>query len=131
MRIQLVLLSLFLGSAFAADQADMNALFMKYDLVMLKHQVELADEVFSKKFFDGHGGKAEFIEKVKELPKSTQKSLPFSKIEWKPGVKGNMFFAKLPKTTSNKSNTTKASTEFIVVEEDGKLKIDGTLSDGE
>ena len=88
MRIQLILLTLcFSLSAMATDEKNIRALFLKYDKIMNNHQVELVDEVFSKKFLADVGGKSEFISKVKSLPKSTEKSLIVSKVSWKPGVK--------------------------------------------
>lgn len=133
MRVQLVLLLLLLSSSvFASSQKEMNELFRKYDSIMLKHKVELVDEVFTEKFLKDSGGKAEFIEKVKELPKDENKSLSLPMVSWKKGVKDEIFFATLkPLTTDKKKTAEKGGVQFIVIRENGKLKIDGTLGDAD
>jgi hypothetical protein len=130
MRIQttiakLLLVCLISVSAFGQTiEKDMRKLFDKYDQVMNQQKVELIDEVFTKKFLESHGGKDAFVEKVKTLPY----------IKPKKGVA--KAFARLKKSKVGKFFTVKdkqdgdVSKEFIVKEEDGKLKIDGTLSDG-
>jgi hypothetical protein len=132
MRIQLIILSFLLtGFAFASSDKEMAELFMNYDAVMLKHKVELVDDVFTEKFLKQNGGKKEFIEAVKELPKSESKSLSLPKVSWKKGVKDEMYFASLQEISSDKKKAApkKSGSQFIVVRENGRLKIDGTLSD--
>lgn len=129
MRIQLILLTALLSfNVVAVDDKSMQELFKKYDSVMDHKKVDLIEEVFTKKFIHQSGGKDELIEKIKELespPSNTKTSMT-----WKKGTKGTMYFAKVKEVTSNKSKKDNHEAEFIVVEEDGKLKIDGTLSDG-
>lgn len=131
MRIQaiawkVILVCFFSLGAYAADsnEKDMRRLFDKYDQVMSQQKVELIDEVFTKKFLEAHGGKEAYAEKVKTLPY----------IKPKKGVV--KFFQKLKRSKVGKFFTVKdnqdgeISKSFIVKEEDGKLKIDGTVSDG-
>lgn len=112
----------------ATDDKSMQELFKKYDSVMEDKKTDLIDEVFSKKFIEESGGKKELIAKIGELPK---KLLPPQKtMSWKKGNKGRVFLAKVREiSTQKKADNHEA--EFIVVTEDGKLKIDGTLSDGD
>ena len=137
MRIQLVALALaFCLNAHAAvsEQKEMQALFNKYYQVMEQQKVELIDEVFSKKFIADNGGKEAFTKDVKELPKSSEKSIKEVDVSFKPGVMDKkMFFATVKQPTSkDKAKSAEVhAPEFIVVEEDGKLKIQGTLSDGD
>ena len=130
MRIQLIALTLafcFGAQAAPSQQKEMQSLFNKYYQVMEQQKVELIDEVFSKKFITDNGGKEAFAKDVKELPKSTEKSIKESDVSFKKGVMNNkIFFAKVKQAASKDH-----SPEFIVVEEDGKLKIQGTLSDGD
>lgn len=130
MRILLILFSiLFSMNVHAADDKSMQELFKKYDAVMDTKKVELIDEVFTQKFITNSGGKKELAEKIKELslPKG---SPPETKMTWRKGLKGQIYFAKVKEASTNKSKTESEETEFIVVEEDGKLKIDGTIGDG-
>ncbi len=104
---------------------------------MDKKKTELVEEVFSQKFLRESGGKAEFISKVKALGNNKNKQDLKTKMTWKKGVQGKMFFAKLVPTEKAKSSTstktthedTETDSEFIVIKEDGKLKIDGTAGD--
>lgn len=133
MHIQLIiLLSLFAGNVFAVDDKSMQELFARYNAVMDMKKVELIDEVFTERFIKGSGGKDELIEKIKDLPTPANKSLlPKLKMSWKKGVKGGVYLAKVKEASLEKSKKSEVhETEFIVVKEDGKLKIDGTLSDG-
>ncbi len=136
MRIQLIILSFLLSfSSFAkTESVEMKELFAKYDQVMDSHKVELVDEIFTKKFLEENGGKAEFIEKVKSLPKlKSLKKVP-SEVTWKKGTKDEIFFASVKEPSLMKSKTQKAEhlgSQFVVVKENGKLKIDGTLSDAD
>lgn len=128
MRIQIILLLIaFAANAFAVDDKSINELFKKYDLVMDQKKIELIDEVFSQKFIKESGGKEELISKIKGLPE--QLVSPKTNITWKKG-KGNIILARMKEVSSDKRKTHQA-TEFIVVMEDSKPKIDGTLSDAE
>lgn len=129
MRISIMILTLFSLNAFAVDDKSMKELFKKYDSVMDQKKVELIDEVFSKKFIHSSGGKEELIEKIKglESPPATAKT----SMTWRKGLKGTLYFAKVKEISPPKSKTDDHETEFIVVEEEGKLKIDGTISDGD
>lgn len=49
---------------------------------------------------------------------------------WKKGLKNEIYFATVKDASPNKSKKDKDEAEFIVMKEDGKLKIDGTISDG-
>ena len=132
MRIQLIIFLLLAGQVFASSDREMAELFMKYDSIMLKHKVELVDEVFTQKFLKESGGKSEFIEKVKELPKDQSKSLKLPAVSWKKGVKDDIFFANLKEhSTVKKKGSADSGNRFIVIREDGKLKIDGTMSDAD
>lgn len=127
MRIQLVtLLCLFSLNLFASDDKAMKELFDKYDLVMKRHKVELVDEVFSKKFLKDNGGKEEFIAKVQELPKEKRQRLKKLLQSWKKSKVGRIFFAKVKDEDNKKAGP---ESQFVIIEEDGKLKIDGTISD--
>ena len=128
MRIQLIILTALLSlNVNAVDDKSMQELFKKYDSVMDHKKVDLIEEVFTKKFIHQSGGKAELVEKIKELeapPSNTKTSMT-----WKKGTKGTMYFAKVKEISPGKSKKDNHEAEFIVVEEEGKLKIDGTLSD--
>jgi hypothetical protein len=128
MRLQLVLIVLFLSklSIGSTDEdKSVRELFQKYDQLMNDQKSELVDEVFTQKFIRDSGGKEAFIAKVKELPKEKDKN----QLTWKKGARSEMIFAKL--APINKSKATESSGEFVVVRENGKLKIDGTASDGD
>ncbi len=128
MRIQLILLLLISLPSFASSDKEMNELFKKYDALMLSHKVEVVDDVFTEKFLLSAGGKKEFLEGVKELPKKDEKSLKPSVITWKKGVKDELWLAKRRDASEKKSE---GGNQFIIVKEKGKLKIDGTMSDAE
>lgn len=128
MRIQLILFFiLFSLKSFAVDDKSIQDLFKKYDQVMDQKKTELIDEVFSQKFIKDSGGKQELIDKIKDLtvPPSPQET----KVTWKKG-KGELILARSQSASSNKSKQ-KSTTEYIVVIENGKPKIDGTLSDAD
>ncbi len=128
MRIQLILiLSLFSLSAFAVDDKSMQELFSKYDSLMDQKKVDLIDEVFTQKFIRDSGGKQELTDKIKEL--ATPPSPIKTKMSWSKGQKGEIYLAKVKEISSNKKKDSHEA-EFIVIKEDGKLKIDGTMSDG-
>ena len=122
----LLLIGLVSTSAFASSDKEMQQLFEKYDEVTKYHQVELVDEVFTKNFLKNNGGKNEFIEKIKSAPKEKKKKgLGLLVKKWKKSKVGNFFSAKVKGPEVNSP-----SSEFIIKEEDGKLKIDGTIGDG-
>lgn len=127
MRLQLALVALLISSAaLAADDKSVNELFGKYDKVMDEKKFELVDDVFTKKFLQDVGGKDAFVKNIKSLP--VEKNAPKMKITWKKGTKAHHWFAK-PEPVEKSKNHQEAP-EFILKKEDGKLKIDGTLSDG-
>lgn len=131
MRIQLIIILALLSiSVMASDDQEIKTLFKKYDQVMDHQQTELIDEVFTKNFIKDSGGKEELIQKIKELPKSRQKSMPKLDVSWKKGAKNEIYFATLKETSPVKSKQAQESSEFVILKEDGKLKINGTLSDG-
>ncbi len=122
-----ILLSFSATLASASDEKAIKELLINYDKVMIEHKTELVEEVFTKKFLSESGGKEEFIEKIKELPKVKKKSKIKRILEsWKKSKIGNMLVAKVKKDVS-----TKSSSNFVIKEEDGKFKIDGTISDDE
>lgn len=138
MRISICLLTLLFSlTSFGATEAEeIKQLFAKYDQVMQSRKVELVDEVFTKKFLTESGGKEEFIDKVKDLPLIKASAVVNKQVSWKKGLKGDVFFAQQADapTTINKNPYKKSShsgSEFILVREAGKLKIDGTLSDAD
>lgn len=131
MRIQLIIiLSLLSISVMASDDQEIKTLFKKYDQIMDHQQTELIDEVFTKNFIKDSGGKKELIQKIKELPKAPQKSMPKLDVSWKKGAKDEIYFATLKETSPVKSKQAQESSEFVILKEDGKLKINGTLGDG-
>lgn len=136
MRIQLIAFlcifsfSLFASDDKAIDDKRMQELFAKYDKIMYQHKVELVDEVFTKKFLTDNGGEKEFVAKVKELPKVKEnKGLRAFFRKWKKSKTGRFFFANV-KEEDPKAGTPTNASQFVIVEEEGKLKIDGTVSDG-
>ena len=133
MRFQLIILFILSSSAFASSDKEMAELFRKYDSVMLGHKIELIDDVFTMKFLESAGGKKEFSEGVRELPKSDIKSLGAPKISWKKGLKDELWLAKRadPIIDKKKGAPVSSGNQFIIVKENGKLKIDGTMSDAE
>lgn len=129
MRLSIIILALFANIAFANSDKEMAELFMKYDSIMLKHKMELVDEVFTEKFLKESGGKEEFIAKVKELPKEEKKSLALPVVSWKKGVKDELYLARISEISKDKKKPAKSSGQFVIVKENGKLKIDGTIGD--
>lgn len=135
MRLQLILLTLLFSSlAGAVSDKEVSEVFAKYDTIVREHKFDLVDEVFTTKFLKDVGGKEEFIQNIKDFPRENNKSksinLP-SKIEWKKGVRDEIFFAKKIEVSNLKSNSSapKSDKSFILKKENGKLKIDGTISD--
>jgi hypothetical protein len=132
MRIQLVILSALLSvSTFASDESEMKSLFAKYDQVM-SSKTDQVEDVFTKKFLEENEGKEGFIKKVKSLAKPKLKSVtPPGDVSFKKGLKNDLYFAKYTEKSNIKSQETHGGSQFIVIREEGKLKIDGTISDGE
>ena len=137
MRIQLIatllcLISFGLHAVTDVDDKRMQELFEKYDKIMNEQQTELVDEVFTKKFLKDNGGKEEFIAKVKELPPvKKKKGLKKLLQNWKKSKVGKIFFAKVKDENQDQPQKHPAESQFVILEEDGKLKIDGSVSDGE
>lgn len=130
MRFQFIIKALLIGlictSSFASSDKEMRELIEKYDEVTKYHKVELVDEVFTKDFLKHNGGKEKFIKKVKSVPKEKKKKgLGLLLKKWKRSKVGKFFSAKVKGPEANSP-----SSEFIIKEEDGKLKIDGTIGDG-
>lgn len=136
MQVQLIALLLglcFSLSSLANDDKEAKELFKNYAKVMDQQKTDLIEDVFSEKFIKNSGGKKELIEKIKSLPLQKTKVLNTPKVEIKPGLKSkDIVFAKVSESSSSKGGKRGEShSEFILVRENGKLKIDGTLSDGE
>jgi hypothetical protein len=133
MHLLLVLLLTFnISSIHASDEKAIKELFENYEHVMSEHKTELIDDVFTKKFIKESGGKEEFIEKIKELPKAKKKTKLKRILErWKKSKMGNMFIAKVKKDSQDSKMSEPTSSNFVLIEEGGKLKIDGTVSDDE
>jgi hypothetical protein len=134
MRIQIILFVTLLTSVAHAGEKEMRHLFNKYDAIMLRHRVEHVDSVFTKAFLDAHGGREEFIAMVRELPKDDSKSLVAPQFTWKKSTEEEVFFATLKPLDyshnfKSKTSESHSGTQFIIVKEKGKLKIDGTVSD--
>jgi hypothetical protein len=52
-------------------------------------------------------------------------------MSWKKGNKGEIYLATLKEKSINKKISSSSEAEFVVKKEDGKLKIDGTISDAQ
>lgn len=125
MRFQLVffiLISSMLAFGSTQEDSEVKELFKKYDLIMKERKSEYIEEVFSQKFLKQNGGKESFAEKLKELP--LEKSSP-PRVKWKKGQKDDIYLARL------KEGKEDSHSQFILIKENGKIKIDGTISDGE
>ena len=130
MRIQFIIKALLIGlistSSFASSDKEMQQLLDKYDDVTKYHNVEIVEEVFTKNFLKHNGGREEFITKVKSVPKQKKKKgLGLLVKKWKRSKVGKFFSASIKGPEANSPTS-----EFIIKEEDGKLKIDGTIGDG-
>jgi cytochrome oxidase Cu insertion factor (SCO1/SenC/PrrC family) len=131
MRILLIVI-LLISSTFGFAKSDkaMEELFEKYDVVMRQKKVELLEEVFTDRFIQANGGKAQFADKIKGHKTSPTRNKSLVKPKWRKGLKGEMYFVEATKM-SDDSKKVLHKTEFIIIDQDGKLKIDGTLSDAE
>lgn len=131
MRIQFIaqiilLISLVCSSAFAYSDKEMQELLDSYDDVTKYHNTAIVEDVFTKNFLNENGGKEKFIEKVKSAPKQKKKKgLGLLLKKWKKSKMSKFFSAK-----GVDDDAKEPSPEFIIKEEDGRLKIDGTISDG-
>jgi hypothetical protein len=129
MRIQLILILLsFSFTTLGVTDPEVKELFSKYDAIMDHKKVELIDEVFSKKFIKESGGKKDLIKKIKGLPLSLIETT--SKVTWKKSPKGKFYLARYEEISSLKKAPPAHGAEFILIKENGMLKIDGTISDG-
>lgn len=131
MRIPVILALILSTALFASSDREMTELFLKYDSIMNSHKVELIDEVFTEKFLKEVGGKEEFIKNIQELPKADAKMLKPTPVRWKKGTQDEIYFVKRLETSKLKS---KAAPEakgpsFVIIKDNGKLKINGTIGD--
>lgn len=123
-KILQVALLCFSLSAFATTEKEVKVLFENYEAVMNQQEVKLIDDVFTEEFLKEHGGKEQFIKQVKSLPL----------VKKKKGL--GLLLQKLKKSKIGKFFSVKArikgarASEFILKEENGKIKINGTISDG-
>lgn len=131
MRIQIMWLFMLFSLEGNASDKRVTELFMKYDLVMKHHKVDLIEEVFTKKFLRESGGKQELIDKIKELPQVKNKSFRPQNLIIKKGLQEEMFFVQINEENLKSSVQQHSGSQFIIVKEDDTLKIDGTLSDAE
>lgn len=120
--------------ASAADEKEIKSLFDNYSKVMDQHKVELVGDVFSEKFIKAEGGKDEFSKSVKQMPLTKYQRVSSPELKIKPGTKSpNIFFVKTKEKSAEKGQAKEefSHSDFVIVRENGKLKIDGTISDGE
>lgn len=89
---------------------------------MINKKADKIDEVFSKKFFKNEKEKKEFIENLKAHKSTPEEKKMFDKITWKKGTKDEIYFVKLGQD---------ADSQFIITNENGKLKINGTMNDAD
>jgi hypothetical protein len=136
--MQIQLITLLLGftlsvSAFADDQTEAKDLFQNYYKVMDQHKIDLIEDVFTEKYIKHAGGKKELAEKIKELPLLKSATVKAPQLELKQGTRSkDLVFAKVKESTGLKGKDASHShSDFILIRENGKLKIDGTISDGE
>lgn len=130
MRFQFIIRALIIAvistSSFASSDKEMQQLLDSYDDVIKYHNFEIIDEVFTKNFLKHNGGKEQFIAKVKSAPKEKKKKgLSLLVKKWKRSKVGKFFSVKVKGPAADSPDS-----EFIIKEEDGKLKIDGTIGDG-
>lgn len=123
---KILVVLLLSASAFADKSKDkeIKVLFEKYDKIMYQQKVELVDDVFTKDFLEGHGGKEAFIAEVKTYPYVKEKKFFGRMIQKLKKSKVGKFFTVKAKSEDNKTSN------FILKEEAGKLKVDGTIGDG-
>jgi hypothetical protein len=133
MQLQLILLIAFISipSTYAVDPStnqSVTELFRKYEMVMDQKRTEYIDEVFSKRFIQDSGGKTKLVKKILQLPTSLS---PKPKLNWslKKGIKSDLYLAKVSESAQEKSLNEKIDIEFIIIKEDGILKIEGTMND--
>jgi hypothetical protein len=125
MRIQLMLfLLLFSLPTHSSEEKEIEFLFEKYQSIMTNKKINLIEDVFSTKFLKDNGGKKELIEKIKEL--KVDKKQPRPKLGLRKGLMDEIYFIKLVPAGKSESSV---SNEFIIKKENGKFKIDGTMTD--
>jgi len=117
----LLLLSL---SVHSSEEKEFKLLFEKYQTLMANKKVELIEEVFSTKFLKDNGGKKELIQKIREL--KIDKKRPDPKLNFRKGLMDEIYFVKLVPAGKSADSV---SNEFIIKKENGKFKIDGTMTD--
>lgn len=123
MRLPIIILCLLSFNLFAAaEDAAITDLLTKYGDVMEGGKKELVSDVFTKKFLDGAGGKEEFSKDLKKLDKRADLGKAMT---WRKGHSSETWYAKFK--TDPKSKAPASSTEFVIIKEDGKFKIDGTI----
>jgi hypothetical protein len=116
--ITLFFILIFSLSAFGQSDADFKKLFTEYVEVISGNKPALMDEVFTQKFLKEAGGEKSLLSKIKSDKDKSKVDL--SKLKWRKGRSGQSYFVKLdPASTS----------DIVVKKENGKLKIDQTLSD--
>lgn len=102
----------------AESDADFKKLFTDYNDVMTGNSPGLVNEVFTLRFLKDSGGKESLLAKIKSDKDKTK--IDLSKMKWRKGQSGQFYFVKLdPQSTS----------DIVVKKENGKLKVDQTLSD--
>ncbi len=125
MRIQLMFILLLLSlSVHSSEEKEFKLLFEKYQTLMANKKVELIEEVFSTKFLKDNGGKKELIQKIREL--KIDKKRPDPKLNFRKGLMDEIYFVKLVPAGKSADSV---SNEFIIKKENGKFKIDGTMTD--
>jgi hypothetical protein len=117
------------SSALANQDADVKELFQKYEKIMLLHETELIEEVFSPTFIKDHGGVKALASTVKSSPKASQKKLNEMSVSWKKGALTDLILARRIENKNGKKES--GHTEFVVIKKDGKLVIDDTVGDAD
>jgi len=90
----------------------------KYGEVMSGKSQDL-EGVFSEHFLKEQGGKESYSKKIASMKTTKSDRIDPKLVSWKKGLRRPMAFVKV----------TGMSSQFIVIEENKKLKIDGTLTD--
>jgi hypothetical protein len=131
MRIQLVFILFFTSlTLFADDNSSIELLLKRYESIMDEKKIEFIDEVFTKNFIKESGGKKELIKKIIQQKNDSEIKQNYAKsqVKWKKEPKNRFYLVRLEEFKSLRGKSNEA--EFIVIRENGKLKIEGTLSDG-
>jgi len=102
-----------------ATSDGIKELFKNYELVMEDKKTKLIPNTFTNKFIKNNGGIKKFESSIRELKiKKEKKKLSFS-----PSKDSSTFYVDYGPEKSQESTSIK----FIVIKEEGKLKIDGTI----